>query len=176
MYLDFLEITISDLIFVFHYFFLSFFSKWQLVIHDLFIYKERLGKTFAGRALFCSCIVVNRQFWAAYIVYTHWSTSLLHNTHVCEGGGSRIREGIAMGDDMGGGDPLWMVADRQVRQAAKKVLVSRHGRVGVCLWVGRNNADTPHPPWMGGAGCQGISLLLLRFFLAGFWWSFWSRI
>merc|ERR1712223_751342 len=102
MYLDFLEITISDLIFVFHYFFLSFFSKWQLVIHDLFIYKERLGKTFAGRALFCSCIVVNRQFWAAYIVYTHWSTSLLHNTHVCEGGGSRIREGIAMGDDLGG--------------------------------------------------------------------------
>lgn len=101
----FLEITISDLIFVFHYFFLSFFSKQQLVIHDLFIYKERLGKTFAGRALFCSCIVVNRQFWAAYIVYTHQSTSLLHNTHVCEGGGSRIREGIAMGDDMGGADP-----------------------------------------------------------------------
>lgn len=146
----FLEITISDLIFVFHYFFLSFFSKQQLVIHDLFIYKERLGKTFAGRALFCSCIVVNRQFWAAYIVYTHQSTSLLHNTHVCEGGRESYQGGNSDGRRHGRGRPA--VPDSLAHHFVSWVgRVSLITRLGWRRRVGRRAVDGGRQA--GAAGC-----------------------
>jgi len=38
-----------------------------------------------------------------------------------------------------------------------------------CGWGGMQTPFT-----LDGWGCLGISLLLLRFFLAGFWWSFWG--
>lgn len=45
-----------------------------------------------------------------------------------------------------------MVADRQARQAAERVLVSQHVGGGVPVWVGRNNADTlPTLDGWGGA-------------------------